>query len=303
MKFPLLNNYLARQSETGAPGGPATLAGTSLRLDGSGRAQGRFFNCTLTSAFQPLRRLDTDAVVGYEGLAQSASANGLGLSVSRLFGHSASDDESVELDRLCRMLHAINFFRQAQEAHGRLYLSVHERLLNAVSSNHGHAFRRILDELGLPIDRIVLQLPPVTPHQRWMLNYVADNYRRNGFAIAIDAATPAQATELLARLTPQAIRLDARHLGDASALAALLSAAADAGVRIIFRRIETELSRQTILRAGAQAAQPVTGQGYLLDQAAVSLLPADAPSDNTRPAVTAPAYLRAETGLAGRSAP
>jgi hypothetical protein len=50
------------------------------------------------------------------------------------------------------MLHAINFFRQAGQAR-RLYLNVHDRLLSAVSSNHGHAFRRILDALELPLER------------------------------------------------------------------------------------------------------------------------------------------------------
>lgn len=280
MNAPLFHHYLARLPETRAPGGAAGLSGAGIRFDGAGQAQGRFFNCTLTSAFQPLRHLDSATIVGYEGLAHSASANGLGLSVSKLFGHSASDDDSVELDRLCRMLHAINFFRQAQEGHGRLYLGVHERLLGAVSSNHGHAFRRILDELELPVDRIVLQLPPVTPHQRWMLNYVADNYRRNGFAIAIDTESPAQSLELLARLTPQAMRVDARHLGDESALAALLSSAADAGVQIIFRRIETASSLQTILRAGAHAGQPVVAQGHLLDQPAVALLRVNSPLEN-----------------------
>jgi EAL domain-containing protein (putative c-di-GMP-specific phosphodiesterase class I) len=274
MKFPLLNNYLARLSEAGELVGSAPQAGTSIRLDHAGRAQGRFFNCTLTSAFQPLRGLDTDTIVGYEGVAHSASANGLGLSVSKLFGHSASDDASVELDRLCRMLHAINFFRQAQDDHGRLYLSVHERLLGAVSSNHGQAFRRVLDEFSLPFERIVLQLPPVTPNQRWMLDYVADNYRGNGFAVAVDTAGTAQAVELLTRLTPQAIRVDARHLGDDAALTALLSNAADVGVQIIFSRIETATSLQMLLRAGARAGRPVVGQGLLLDQPGVSLLDA-----------------------------
>ena len=104
-----------------------------------------------------------------------------GLSLWRLLDHAASDDESVELDRLCRMLHAINFFRQNEAEQADLYLNVHDRLLSAVSSNHGHAFQRILDALGLPIERIVLQLPTVTTNQSWLLNYVADNYRRNGF--------------------------------------------------------------------------------------------------------------------------
>jgi len=112
----------------------------------------------MSSAFQPIRQLDSQAVQAYEGLARSVSAQDLGLSLWKLLDHAASDDESIELDRLCRMLHAINFFRQAGDSAADLYLNVHDRLLSAVSSNHGHAFRRILDALELPLERVVLQL-------------------------------------------------------------------------------------------------------------------------------------------------
>lgn len=276
MTFPALNHYLARLSSAGASehaSGP-TEAATSIRLDAEGRAQGRFFNCTMTSAFLPVRRLDTRAVTGYEGLARSVSAGDLGLSLWKLLDHAASDDESVELDRLCRMLHAINFFRQAP-AHQEgleLYLSVHERLLSAVSSNHGHAFQRILDALGLPIERIVLQLPLVTPNQRWLLNYVADNYRRNGFKLAVNAASPAQALELLPRLLPQVIKLDARQVGDPAELEELLAACAETGARAVFKRVETPQSLGALILAGAAVAQPVYAQGFLLDQPGASLL-------------------------------
>lgn len=278
MTFPVLNHYLARLSEGGAaqrPSGP-TEAATSITLDGAGRAQGRFFNCTMTSAFQPVRRLDTDAVTGYEGMARSVSSGDLGLSLWKLLDHAASDDESIELDRLCRMLHSINFFRQApaQEDDLALYLNVHERLLGAVSSNHGHAFQRILDALGLPIERIVLQLPLATPNQRWLLNYVADNYRRNGFQLALNAASPAQALELLPRLRPRVIKLDARQLGaEAPAgLADLLAAGADAGVQVVFKRVETPASLALLRQAGEIAGVPALAQGYLLDQPAATLL-------------------------------
>ena len=40
----------------------ATSAATSIWLDHEGKAQGRFFNCTMSSAFQPIRQVDTSAV-------------------------------------------------------------------------------------------------------------------------------------------------------------------------------------------------------------------------------------------------
>ncbi|MEC5160603.1 EAL domain-containing protein [Janthinobacterium sp. CG_S6] len=266
MPFPVLKHYLARLSD---PSQPAT----SVRLDAEGRAQGRFFNCTMTSAFQPLRQLDSGAVFGFEGLARSVSAADAGLSLWKLLDHAASDDESVELDRLCRMLHAINFFRQQDAQQADLYLNVHDRLLSAVSSNHGYAFQRILDALGLPIDRIVLQLPAVTPNQGWLLNYVADNYRRNGFRFAVNASGPREAAALLERLRPDAFKLDSRDLADEAAVVDLLKVCDAARVKVVFKRLESRKEFETLLRIGEAAGLPVLAQGYLLDTPAPLLRP------------------------------
>lgn len=267
MSFPVLQDYLARLS-----GAASTTS--SIRLDHEGRAQGRFFNCTLGSAFQPIRELGSGAVQAYEGLARSASAQDQGLSLWRLLDHAASDDESIELDRLCRMLHAINFFRQAGANQQDLYLNVHDRLLSAVSSNHGHAFRRILDALELPLARVLLQLPAATPQQGWLLNYVADNYRRNGFRLAINVAGPGEALQILERLQPAALKLDARELADTPALRELLQRVQGSGVGLVFKRIETEASLNRLRALADSAGITLLGQGYLLDQARETLLDA-----------------------------
>lgn len=258
MSFPVLNQYLARLSDQ-------STASTSIRLDAQGRALGRFFNCTMTSAFQPVRDLGRGGVVAYEGLARSVSADDEGLSLWKLLDHAASDDESVELDRLCRMLHAINFFRQEDGGDADLYLNVHDRLLSAVSSNHGYAFQRILDALGLPIGRIVLLLPPVTAQQGWLLNYVADNYRRNGFRFAVSAGSAREGLHLLERVRPDVVRLDARHLQDEEGIVALLAQGARQNAGVVFKRLETRESLLALQRIGEAAGVPLLAQGYLLD--------------------------------------
>ncbi|NHZ39306.1 EAL domain-containing protein [Massilia aquatica] len=262
MPFPTLNTYLAHLSD---PDRPAS----SVWLDSAGRAQGKYFNCTITSAFQPIRALGSSRIVAYEGLARSASAGDAGLSLWKLLDHAASDDESIELDRLCRMLHAINFFRQDAAGQSDLYLNVHDRLLSAVSSNHGHAFKRILDALDLPVGRIVLQLPATTPQQGWLLNYVADNYRRNGFRLALNAASVAQAQAMVAEQRPHAIKLDARYLSGGVSLEALLEAARAAGVRLIFKRVE---SAPALASPEVVADLPLYAQGFFLDQPQAALV-------------------------------
>jgi EAL domain-containing protein (putative c-di-GMP-specific phosphodiesterase class I) len=262
MSFPILQKYLARLSD-------ATGAASSIWLDHEGKAQGRFFNCTMSSAFQPIRQLDSNVVQAYEGLARSVSAQDLGLSLWKLLDHAASDDESIELDRLCRMLHAINFFRQAEaapNAQADLYLNVHDRLLSAVSSNHGHAFRRILDALELPVSRVVLQLPAATPQQGWLLNYVSDNYRRNGFRFAVNVNSARDALAVLDRLRPDVFKLDARGVQDQPDITTLLERSAAARVAVVVKRVETAQHLTALRELGAAAGVSLLVQGYLLDE-------------------------------------
>lgn len=258
MPYPGLEHYLYKLHGN-------TQAGTRVSLDDEGRAQGRYFNSTLTSAFQPIRVLDSGLAAGYEGFARSYSGTDQGLSLWKLLDHAANDDESVELDRLCRMLHSINFFRQPDAEDHDLYLSVHGRLLAAVEGNHGTAFSRVLKVLGLPKEKVVLQLPAVAEHQGWLLNYVADNYRRNGFRIAINAADAYHALTLLDRVKTEIIKLDVRQLSQDIPVVQLLSRCRERGVRVIFKRVETSEARDALLRIASRTGLAIHAQGFLWD--------------------------------------
>ncbi|WP_443114048.1 EAL domain-containing protein [Herbaspirillum seropedicae] len=264
MAYQALNAYLARVSKGAATASP-------VWLDEQGRAAGRFFNTSLTSAFQPVRSFDDGQVIACEAFARSHSAVDDGLHLWKLLDQAASDDESVELDRLCRMLHAINYYRQVGEDAPELHLSVHARLLAAVNNNHGVAYRRILAALELPHDRIVLQLPVVTPNQRWLLNYVLDNYRRNGFRLGVSANSPLEALGLLDKVRPDLIKVDARELADPDSVALLLLRAAEQGVRIFFKRVESREVFERLQQYGQALAQPIHAQGYLWDVPAAHL--------------------------------
>jgi len=258
MRYPILNQYLA--------GLVQRADASSLWLDASGRAHGRFFNCTMTSVFQPVRTLDSGSLVACEGLARGISSEDEGLSLWRLLESAASDDESIELDRLCRMLHAINFFRQADSGDPDLHLNVHGRLLSAVSSNHGFAFRRILEALELPLERIVLQLPAAVPQQTWLLNYVADNYRRNGFRLAVTVASAEEGLALVDRVRPDIVRFDARAARDGDALIRLIDAVGASGGRVLFHHAERPEALAALHAIAADAVHMPLVQGYALDQ-------------------------------------
>ncbi len=266
MKYQALEKYLARLNGS-------VREESRVWLDAEGRAQGKYFNTTLTSAFQPIRVFGSGSgstaiadagIVAHEGFARSYSEDDSGLHLWRLLDQAASDDESIELDRLCRMLHSINFYRQAEDSVS-LHLSVHARLLAAVDSNHGIAFRRILNMLELPHEQIVLQMPVVTQNQRWLLNYVLDNYRRNGFRLGVSAADARDALALLDKVKPDLIKVDAREITDEQSTEKLLRIAGEQDIRVVFKRVENPAVFAKLQAFGQVLGLPVYAQGYLWD--------------------------------------
>jgi EAL domain-containing protein (putative c-di-GMP-specific phosphodiesterase class I) len=258
MSYPALDDYIARLPRVPMPG-------HRIWLNTGHQAQGRYFNCTLTSVFQPLRALASGQVLAHEAFIRTAADGQPGLSVWRLLEGAASDEESIELDRLCRMLHAVNFFRQPGADAADLYLSVHERLLAAVSNNHGMVFRRVLESLGLPLRCIVLQLPQASSSHRFLLQYVADNYQRSGFRVALNVADAAEGLRMLQLMRPDAIKVDARALADAAAAHELAQACAGQGIDLVFKRIEKQAVADALLGMRG-LAMPVLVQGRLWDQ-------------------------------------
>lgn len=244
MSYPALNAYLERLATGETPS-------SSLRLSGNGEVQGHIFNCWLGSAFHPIRELGSGKVTACAGRVRGVTEEDRGLPVWTYLDGAASDDESVALDRLCRTLHAINFFHSEELAAHTLHLNVHDRLLSAVSSNHGMAFRRILDSLGLPLEKIVLQLPAVNARQNWMLNYVADNYRRNGFRVSVKVASAIQLPSVFGHARVNAARIASLHGATVTDLTSVLAQAAALNVEILVKD-DTPVLREAAARTGAK---------------------------------------------------
>lgn len=177
---------------------------------------------------------------------------------------------SVELDRLCRLLHTMNFYRQSGVRQLDLYLSVHSRLLAAIEGNHGMAFRRILDVLELPHQHIILQMPAATASQRWVLAHVVENYRRNGFRVGVNAANLEQAIDLLQRVRPDAIKIDIYAANRPELQISLLEQAERAQCQVIFKRIEQQ-EKFEALQNSHGTASPYLVQGFLFDIPAAEL--------------------------------
>jgi EAL domain-containing protein (putative c-di-GMP-specific phosphodiesterase class I) len=232
----------------------------ALRVEENGAVVGRFYEFDLASGFQSIVRLANKEIVGYDAYARSHGRDGDAISPWGLFSRAADDATVVQLDRLCRLVHTINYFSQPG-ANVPLYLRVHGRLLAAISQDHGKAFRRMIDALTIPASDIVLQLPTEATQDVLLVGIIIGNYQKSGFKVGVHANNVHDAQSLINLHSPQVVKLDARTIGDAERhIPALLATARSRGTQLVFTRIENARVADTLEGLGAEF-----GQGYLYD--------------------------------------
>ena len=228
-----------------------------LWRDAAGRVQGQFFHCALTSLFEPVWQLAADgslAPAGHEALMRTWTRDGdLGLNPWKVFSLASDDSTLVELDRLCRLVHTLNYFARTDAR--RLVVNVHGRLLAAVAADHGKAFHRAVTALGLHPDQFVIQVPSTANDDLGLLLFVVDNYRRNGFAVAVQASDPAEAGALLVHAKPAYLKLDARRDWHTRHVVSLADSARELGVTLALRRCERPSDLELARAAGIAYVQ------------------------------------------------
>lgn len=233
----------------------------ALGLADDGTVLGRFHEFELASAFQPVVRLPTRQPTGYDAYARSRTSSGDLISPWGLFARAADDATLVRLDRLCRLVHTLNYFSQ-DEPGLPLYLRVHDRLLAAITQDHGQAFRRMVEALDIPPSRIVLQLPQEAARDVLLAGVILGNYKRAGFQAGVHANGTDEARSLLHLHTPDVIKLDVHSIRDPEReLPGLLEAAAGVPTQVVFKRVE---DRETLDRLAALGVE--FAQGYFFGQ-------------------------------------
>lgn len=132
--------------------------------------------------------------------------------------------------------------------------------------------------MGIKQSSIILQLPLITPSQRWIITHVAENYKRNGFRIGANANSIEEAEDLLRRIRPAAIKIDASHAlikGSRSSLAQLGERACEFGTKLIFNKIEKQAFHDQ-LQDALPKPNSFSVQGYLFDYpSAIKAKPAE----------------------------
>jgi EAL domain-containing protein (putative c-di-GMP-specific phosphodiesterase class I) len=232
----------------------------ALRVAADGNVVGRFYEFDLASGFQRIVRLDTSDTIAYDAYARSRGQAGDTISPWGLFSRAAEDVTVVWLDRLCRVVHTLNYVAQ-DGADVPLHLRVHGRLLAAIAQDHGHTFRDMLDALGLSPTPIVLQLPETATYDAELAGELIQSYRKYGFGIALQASGTPLALARMAAHQPDVMKVDVRTLGQAAQqVPELLRAAENAAIQLVFTRIDTADAADVLAGLGATYAQ-----GYFFD--------------------------------------
>lgn len=216
--------------------------GRRIRRLPDGSVVGDWFGCTLTSVFQPILDSASGHILGYEAFLRILGGGRRELSPWVLFSANADDNRLIALDRLARTLHTLNFLTSVDDGDALLFLNVHGRLLAAVEHDHGAAFRRVLDALGVAPARIVIEAPLATSNERDLLSFIVRNYRRQGFRTAVKLESAVQWRDLSQTTPAHYVKIDAnRFLADDTHDRLALWDANSNGAQLVLTRTEQRL--------------------------------------------------------------
>jgi len=223
------------------------------------RYEGHFHRLALTSVFQPILSAVDGATIGHEGFVRAGADRQLSpWSMFSRAAASADPDWLVALDRLCRALHAANYFPHADD-HWRLFLNVQAGLVSAVARDHGAVFAGILRLLGVSPERVVIQLPAGINDEPNHLRAAAQSFLARGFGLAINfsggASVLLASTLAASGATPVIVKIDAAALPATTPLPQLVADCRRRGLATLIKRIGTADAATTAIEAGADLIQ------------------------------------------------
>jgi EAL domain-containing protein (putative c-di-GMP-specific phosphodiesterase class I) len=219
-----------------------------------GRVVARFYQSRLTSVFQPVVRTADAGIAGHHGLLRVFDERGEAVAPWNVFARASDDEQLVMLDRLTRTLHALNYF-PTQDSAGALFLNVEQRLLSAVSAEHGTYFSNILKRLGVPTSRVVIVLPGESVEDPATFVRAAISYRIRGYRVLVQLRQRAEADLVhIFQADPHYVALDGPEPSRSDETRRIVDALARRGIHSVARRIESAEQ--------AQAARDV-GFGFL----------------------------------------
>jgi len=228
----------------------------SLNRAENGWISGHFYHCELTSVFQPIFSTIEDKTIGHAAYIRSKSNGEVSLWPWQVFSLASNDNQLVDLDRLCRAIHALNYYFNNTSKVDSLFVEVHPRLLESVKDDHGRAFENFLDLIGVRTARVVIEIPVIVNRNWKLLQHVIINYRSRGYQIAANySGTSTDWMAALGSLYPDIVRIEAGDLLRHEALGPLVNTIHGHGASLLVRDIETSEQLIAAKQAGADYLQ------------------------------------------------
>jgi EAL domain-containing protein (putative c-di-GMP-specific phosphodiesterase class I) len=236
---------------------------------------------SVTTVFEPIVRLATREVVGFEALSRGPSGTGMETPAA-LFGVAALADREYELDSLCRRRALANARGIGPEQ--LLFLNI---LPTCIQDPDFQAVRvrETLASLGLAPRNLVLEVSERQAISNFpIFREATDHFSRLGFRIALDdTGAGFSSLEAALELSPDFLKIDmslVRGIEESpekqELLRGLRGVAAKMGSTLIAEGIETEHELEVIRDLGIEC-----GQGFHLGRGT--------PSPTTPPGHTDPA--------------
>lgn len=220
-----------------------------------GWISGHFYRCKLTSAFQPILNTAQNKTIGHIAYNRSESNGEIALSPWKIFAQAANDEQLANLDRLCRAIHALNYFKKTSGSN-QLFVSVHPRLLKSIKTDHGRAFEDFLNLIAVKTSRVTIEIPSVINHDWELLQKVISNYRSRGYQIAVNySGLSSDSMSELGSLYPDIVRITAYDLLRHQAIDTLIRTIHYFGAKLLVWNIGSFDQLATAKRAGADYLQ------------------------------------------------
>jgi EAL domain-containing protein (putative c-di-GMP-specific phosphodiesterase class I) len=138
---------------------------------------------TVFSVFQPVFSVSHRRAIGYHASLRARDESDLQVRSQEVFTQAARRGDLLELGRLAESLHLGNFF--AFDSHDEwLFLSLHPAAL--MDTSYGDALLASLKAIGLPPQRVVLEVPEQAGGETTRFAEIIDSLRKSGFLIALD---------------------------------------------------------------------------------------------------------------------
>ena len=220
----------------------------------------RFTDYTLTSAFQPIYSLSHERVIAYEALIRGKRGTET-ISPWEIMSSADSFEATVQLDRLCRVIHVHNFKRHFDED-AWLFLNINPQVV--VSGRHfGTFFHELLESTGIPPQRIVVEILEHAIQDEQLLADAVHYYRNMGCLIALDDFGSGHSNfERILQLRPDIVKLDTRMIRQAGdnviarrIMPNLIAMLHEAGCLVLMEGVETREEALIALDCNADFVQ------------------------------------------------